>query len=1300
MKELQSTSNRLVKYILIFLLFIGGYSGHAQNPITWTDLVGVEVQADNTLRKTGGWGTDNGGAASAEVLAADTDGWAEFTVYPTGYERYYGLTQNNIDATKNIDYAIKINSINTIVIQESGVSRGGYGSIEAGDVLRVERTDTTITYKKNGATFYTSQIASTTTLRVDVCLYHNDGEIRNGTLNFGAATVEAPNAPTALQSTTLSSNSVSLQWTDNAEDEAGFIIERQTGAGAYEQVANLAPNTISYTDTTVTSALSYTYRVYAYNPGGNSSYSNTQTVTPEETTRAGFPITWTDKIGVEVQADNALLKTAGWGTDNAGATSVEILPAGTDGWAELTAYATGYERYFGLTENSTDATNNIDYAIKLSSGNTIVVSEQSQNKHGIGDITDGDILRIERTGTTITYKKNGEVYYTSTTPSTGPLMVDVSLYHSNGQIKGTAISFEAVVAPEIPANVQAIATDFDKNLITWTAQAPTISYEIERSLNETNGFARVATTIRGAHEYSEGNLTGATTYYYRVRATNGQQYSGYSPVISSTTQTSIATNNTQVHKEQYNGNISAIKWKTHGDTEEKLYTYSYDPMNRIKTAQYAQGKTQANKTWTTQSAQGGYSIHNINYDLNGNIQSLNRQSIAEDLRTIDALTYNYANGGNQLTAVSDAAGWEGFTDKNTAGDDYDYDANGNMIVDRNKGITITYNHLNLPVRVEKDTNNYIVYHYDATGVKQEQIVYEEGKAPKSTRYFGELIYEDGELTMIQHEEGRVVIDEITGDFEYQYHLKDHLGNTRLTFTTKPKTIDFPARFETETAADEEQLYSGIDNTRVIFPSADATQDSIHVTGDDEVIGLNNQISAGAALSIPVGPGDKLDMQVYSYYEAGDYGSPQSANAVLMAVAGAFGGVNGGNTYEQSTYDAFSSAHENSMVVAGNNAGSTVPAAYLNYILFDEKMNPYKFGHTQITGTANSHELVTLNGVIVDQTGFAYIYLSNESDSPLPVFFDDMNVVLTESNVVQKDDYYPFGLTFNSYQRVTAKENKWKFQGQEHIDDLGLNWDSFKWRNHQPDIGRFFNVDPLAEKYVYNSPYAFSENKVTSHIELEGLEAVSLKKDINNLVIVVQGYGGASPSDGKTQAQNSPEIGGGIDYSGIGSVTSLESKDTQVAVFASSHSSNTKNDISKSISNFNSASPEGKVVLVGHSLGGDNLVEMVNENSNLKVDALITLDIADYFSDTEISENVGTAINYYQTNFFPMGDKVTAKNPEKTKTINIEAKNSTHRSIDNNLKGSVINSVIYHTQSSSSSDGFVGPPKPTDIKPPF
>lgn len=70
------------------------------------------------------------------------------------------------------------------------------------------------------------------------------------------------------------------------------------------------------------------------------------------------------------------------------------------------------------------------------------------------------------------------------------------------------------------------------------------------------------------------------------------------------------------------------------------------------------------------------------------------------------------------------------------------------------------------------------------------------------------------------------------------------------------------------------------------------------------------------------------------------------------------------------------------------------------------------------------------------------------------------------------------------------QNKEKtFQGQRFDDDLELNCVQFKWRNYDPQIGRFIEIDPLSEKYVYNSTYAFSENKVIGHVELEGLEAV-------------------------------------------------------------------------------------------------------------------------------------------------------------------------------------------------------------------
>ena len=76
------------------------------------------------------------------------------------------------------------------------------------------------------------------------------------------------------------------------------------------------------------------------------------------------------------------------------------------------------------------------------------------------------------------------------------------------------------------------------------------------------------------------------------------------------------------------------------------------------------------------------------------------------------------------------------------------------------------------------------------------------------------------------------------------------------------------------------------------------------------------------------------------------------------------------------------------------------------------------------------------------------------------------------------------------------EYEYKFQGQERQDELGLNWDSYKYRNYDMAIGRFMSIDPLAEDYSYQSPYNFAENKVISHRELEGLEGVWFQTVLN------------------------------------------------------------------------------------------------------------------------------------------------------------------------------------------------------------
>ena len=62
------------------------------------------------------------------------------------------------------------------------------------------------------------------------------------------------------------------------------------------------------------------------------------------------------------------------------------------------------------------------------------------------------------------------------------------------------------------------------------------------------------------------------------------------------------------------------------------------------------------------------------------------------------------------------------------------------------------------------------------------------------------------------------------------------------------------------------------------------------------------------------------------------------------------------------------------------------------------------------------------------------------------------------------------------------ENHKKFVGQEFDEDLGLNWYQFKYRNHDPQIGRFVQIDPLAAQYAHNSTYAYAENKPINGID--------------------------------------------------------------------------------------------------------------------------------------------------------------------------------------------------------------------------
>jgi RHS repeat-associated protein len=82
---------------------------------------------------------------------------------------------------------------------------------------------------------------------------------------------------------------------------------------------------------------------------------------------------------------------------------------------------------------------------------------------------------------------------------------------------------------------------------------------------------------------------------------------------------------------------------------------------------------------------------------------------------------------------------------------------------------------------------------------------------------------------------------------------------------------------------------------------------------------------------------------------------------------------------------------------------------------------------------------------------------------------------------------------NRHGSVDSDAYRYGFQGQERDDEVKGEGNSYnyKYRMHDPRLGRFFAVDPLSRQYPHNSPYAFSENSTIAFIELEGLEKWSV-----------------------------------------------------------------------------------------------------------------------------------------------------------------------------------------------------------------
>jgi RHS repeat-associated protein len=537
----------------------------------------------------------------------------------------------------------------------------------------------------------------------------------------------------------------------------------------------------------------------------------------------------------------------------------------------------------------------------------------------------------------------------------------------------------------------------------------------------------------------------------------------------------------------YNGNISLMQWSRGcGSGISQIYSFAYDPMSRLLNAthtDYELDLATGLRSWKNNNNQFD---EILSYDHNGNIKTLLRKGANGFV--IDNLGYGYA--GNQLVYVHDTGDVSvGFVNGNTGTDDYSYDLNGNLDKDRNKGLdvkgSIKYNFLNLPMEINKGSEK-LKYIYDAAGRKLSQEVYNtSGTVVKVTDYIDDLVLEgtttmNAVLKMILHPEGRILPD--GANWEYQYHLKDHLGNVRLTFTTKAQAA---ATYSTdfETASNTNFL----NYTRHTFDLVDHTdagavyQNTQRLTGNSRV---------GLAKTFSVMPGDKITASAYVKYM--NLGTTANTALLINSLAPAFG-VSSGSTGEAAKI--YTALNGYAGLVAGghlNDDDSGPPKAFITILFFDKNYKLLDAAWDQVSSngaqtsptTKQPHDLVTATASAPD-AGYAYVFLSNEHPKVVEVYFDDVVMSYTPSAIVGVDDYYPFGLSYNKSERPGVFEQKYMVRENELQDELSLNWYDFANRFYDPTLGRWHCLDIVAESYFTFSPYAYVRNSPVLRIDPNG-----------------------------------------------------------------------------------------------------------------------------------------------------------------------------------------------------------------------
>ncbi len=392
-------------------------------PINWRGTINCQVNGTQLHNHLGG-GSWDAGAYSNNVLYGNQNGSISWTVTQANKLKVVGFSvaPNVNEAQIDIEYGFRLQADGTLAFADNGAATQLSGqSYAVGDLLKVRRTGSNLELLKNGTVIHTVVVDPTEILMVDAAFKDAGGQFDNIVCDF---------------STSFINLDFQLTPVDPITDQGQIILTVSGGENTSNYDFTWAgPGIVNTNSQNQNGLAAGTYTVSVTDAANHLQVANVS---------LGYAPTWTD--GINMSGTGNLVKKVSpeFGWDNEGIQTHELLYQSQNGWVEYTVDASRDLRIFSLCENpETNLANRdaIEYGFYLTARSHLYYWESGAYAK-IGDYETGDRLRIERTGPTIVYLKNGVALRTISVDANEVLTLRANFREADAQMEGLRTSFK------------------------------------------------------------------------------------------------------------------------------------------------------------------------------------------------------------------------------------------------------------------------------------------------------------------------------------------------------------------------------------------------------------------------------------------------------------------------------------------------------------------------------------------------------------------------------------------------------------------------------------------------------------------------------------------------------------------------------------------------------------------------------------------------------------------------------------------------------------------------------------------